>query len=174
MIIKLEDAKAYNDKITQSELDSLESSLRALTNNHFQVRAIRYHDLEFSGNQIIAKDNRIIGIKQGDTIQVSGSILNNGLYVVSSIDDSIITVEHEVHEFYESSAFLTLVTYPAEIKAGVIKLIKYDAEMIGKTGVKSRTISRMSESYFDAADTINGYPAHLMSFIEPYRCLRRS
>lgn len=174
MIIKLEDAHKFNDKVTQDELDGLEASIREITGNHFQVRNIRYHDLEFKDNQIITKESRLIGIKVGDTIQVSDSIINNGLYVVLTVAGPTITLESEVYEVYEPDAFITLVKYPADIKAGVIKLLKYDKEMTGKTGVKSRTISRMSESYFDTSESEGGYPKHLMQFIDKYKSLRWS
>ncbi len=174
MIIKLEDAHKFNDKVTQDELDGLEASIREITGNHFQFRAIRYHGLEFKDNQIIAKETRLIGIKAGDTIQVSDSIINNGLYVVLTVAGPTITLESEVYEVYEADAYITLVKYPADIKAGVVKLLQYDKEMTGKTGVKSRTISRMSESYFDTSESNGGYPKHLMQFIDKYKSLRWS
>lgn len=174
MIITLEEAKQFNDKVTQSDLDGLEMLIREITGNYFQVVTIRYHDLEFKNNQIITQENRLIGIKAGDTIQVSESIINNGLYVVAGVDNSTITLESEVYEVYEPDAFITLVKYPADIKAGVIKLLQYDKEMVGKTGVKSRTVSRMSESYFDTFESVGGYPKHLMAFINNHKSLRWS
>lgn len=174
MIIKLDDAKNFNDKVTQSDLDGLEMLIREITGNHFQVRTIRYHDLEFKNNQITTQETRLIGIKTGDTIQVSDSIINNGLYVVASVEGPTITLESEVYEVYEPDAFITLVKYPADIKAGVIKLLQYDKEMLGKTGVKSRTVSRMSESYFDTSESVGGYPKHLMAFINNHKSLRWS
>lgn len=174
MIIKLEDAQKFNDKVTQNDLDGLEMLIREITGNHFQVRTIRYHDLEFKDNKIITQETRLIGIKAGDTIQVSDSIINNGLYVVESVEGPTITLESEFYQVYEPDAFITLVKYPADIKAGVIKLLQYDQEMTGKTGVKSRTVSRLSESYFDTSESIGGYPMHLMAFIDNHKSLRWS
>ena len=43
-----------------------------------------------------------------------------------------------------------------------------------KVGLKSKTVARMSETYFDqnSTETIAGYPAAMMSFIDKYRRMR--
>ena len=61
------------------------------------------------------------------------------------------------------------IVYPDDIKLGVVRLIEWDEKMRSKAGIQSETISRHSVTYADqTSKTINGYPAHLMSFLKPY------
>lgn len=61
------------------------------------------------------------------------------------------------------------IVYPDDIKLGVVRLLEWDEKMRTKAGIQSETISRHSVTYADqTANTINGYPAHLMSFLKPY------
>lgn len=64
--------------------------------------------------------------------------------------------------------------YPADVKLGVIELLKWDLQMREKTGVASETISRHSVSYqaYDGTNTVLNYPASLMGFLKPYRKAR--
>lgn len=66
------------------------------------------------------------------------------------------------------------IQWPADIKAGVVELLRYAEAAKGKEGVASETISRHSVTYqtHTAAESIAGYPAHLMGFIDPYRRAR--
>lgn len=61
------------------------------------------------------------------------------------------------------------IVYPDDIKLGVVRLIEWDEKMRVKAGIQSEAISRHSVTYADqTANTINGYPAHLMGFLKPY------
>ena len=61
------------------------------------------------------------------------------------------------------------IEYPDDIKLGVVRLIEWDVKMRAKAGIQSETMSRHSVTYADqTANTINGYPAHLMGFLKPY------
>ena len=175
MIITLGDARAIDDSITQDDLDALETSVRELTNNNFQNVHIRFKGIEFVGNNLIAVNDPIVGIKTGDTIEVNYSHYNDGLYVIESIDGKQITVQGT--PFFvanTSSSMLTLVQYPADIARGIKKLIAYDKKMASKIGIKSESISRMSITYYDvnASENIDGYPASLLSFLTKYEKMR--
>jgi len=63
-----------------------------------------------------------------------------------------------------------VIEYPADIKMGVVNMLKWDLESRDKTGIASETLSRYSVTYHsqDTANTINGYPAALMGFLKPY------
>lgn len=67
-----------------------------------------------------------------------------------------------------------VVEYPADIKLGVINLLKWDMDMRDKTGVASESISRHSVTYqtYDSTNTVSGYPASMMGFLMPYRKAR--
>lgn len=63
------------------------------------------------------------------------------------------------------------IAYPADVKMGMVNLMKWDMEMREKAGVASETISRHAVSYqtYDGTNTQNGYPANMMGFLKPYR-----
>lgn len=71
-----------------------------------------------------------------------------------------------------------VIKYPNDIKLGVLKLLEYDQSTSAKKareGIASETISRHSVSYSSAAsgtDSIAGYPAAMMGFLDPYRKAR--
>ena len=175
MIITLGDARAIDDSITQDDLDAFEVAFRSLTNNSFQNKHIRFKDIEFVGENLIAVKDPIAGIKTGDTIEVNYSHYNDGLYVIESIDGKQITVQGT--PFFVANtggSMLTLVQYPADIARGIKKLIAYDKKMASKIGIKSESISRMSTTYYDvnASENIDGYPASLLSFLTKYEKMR--
>ena len=175
MIITLGDARAIDDSITQEDLDAFEVAFRSLTNNNFQNKHIRFKDIEFVGENLIAVKDPIVGIKTGDTIEVNYSHYNDGLYVIESIDGKQITVQGT--PFFVANtggSMLTLVQYPADIARGIKKLIAYDKKMASKIGIKSESISRMSITYYDvnASENIDGYPASLLSFLTKYEKMR--
>ena len=175
MIITLGDARAIDDSITQEDLDAFEVAFRSLTNNSFQNKHIRFKDIEFVGENLIAVKDPIAGIKTGDTIEVNYSHYNDGLYVIESIDGKQIKVQGT--PFFVANtggSMLTLVQYPADIARGIKKLIAYDKKMASKIGIKSESISRMSITYYDvnASENIDGYPASLLSFLTKYEKMR--
>lgn len=170
MIITLDEAREVNTDVTQLELNGLETAIRTIANNDFRIDKVKFNVESFNGN-VITVDKPVVGIKAGDTIQITESVVDDGLQVVVAVGGNQITVKGNLND-HTRKTFITLVKYPDDIKSGIIKLLKYDLDMIGKTGVKSRTISRMSETYFDTAETINGYPEHLMAFLQPHMKMR--
>lgn len=176
MIISLDDAKKIYPDATREDLDGIEKSIRMLTNNPFQNRKVRFKQIRFENETTIAVLGDIQGLRAEDTIQVSGSKWNDGLYVVNAIDGQLINLEGNPRLFTgtDSDAFLTKIEYPTDILSGVRKLLTYDAKMRDKVGLKSKTVSRMSETYYDqnSGESVNGYPAALMSFINKYKLLK--
>lgn len=67
-----------------------------------------------------------------------------------------------------------VVIYPADIKIGVVNLMKWELTSRDKAGVASETISRHSVTYRDETTTnfTNGYPSSLMGFLLPYKKAR--
>lgn len=176
MIISLEKAKEIYPDVTQDDLLGIEQAIRQETNNPFQNLNVRFFNLRFEKeNKIIAFDE-IEGLCTNDTIQVSNSKWNDGLYVITSVDGNTIQLEEGTRFFVgnDESAFFTKIEYPPDILFGVTKLLKYDAKMTDKIGVKSETVARMSKTYYDqnSTETIAGYPSAMMSFINKYRKMR--
>ena len=123
MIITLGDARAIDDSITQEDLDAFEVAFRSLTNNNFQNKHIRFKDIEFVGENLIAVKDPIVGIKTGDTIEVNYSHYNDGLYVVEELTGKQIKVQGT--PFFVANtggSMITLVQYPADVKAGLKKI----------------------------------------------------
>ena len=148
----------------KAKLDALESMIRAYTNNNFQNRAVRFCGKSFS--------NMLYGyspfIRIGDTVEISASEVNNGLYVVGSITPEYIEVDKELFEVPQN--MVTKVEYPAAVRQGVLNLLTWELNNREKVGIKSETLSRHSVTYYDqdSANQIMGYPVSLMGFLKPY------
>ena len=175
MILSLIEARAIDAAINQEDLDALETSVRELTNNNFQNVHIRFKGIEFMANNLIVVNDSIVGLKVGDTIEVNYSHYNDGLFVIEEIAGKQIKVQGT--PFFVANtggSMLTLVQYPADIARGIKKLIAYDKKMASKIGIKSESISRMSTTYYDvnASETVDGYPAALVSFLQKYEKMR--
>ena len=176
MIISLDEALKLDADATQETCDGLETMVRKLTNNNFQLIKFRIRGLKLSGSTIKASSGRLDIFKTGDTIEINGTDYNNGLYVVESVSDDAITIRGDFITETNSGAIATKVSYPADVLTGIKKLIAYDAKMRDKAGIKSETVARWSVTYYDvtAAESSEGYPVSLLGFLDKYRKLRWS
>lgn len=175
MIISLADAQEVDQKITQDDLDAFEAAIRQLTNNNFQNTRIRYTGLTFEEPATIKLGAKAFGLRVGDTVQVSDSTYNDGLFTIKAVTDNAIEVNDvEFFGLISKKAFITKVEYPADVRKGVRAMIAYDKKMARNIGTKSETISRMSVTYYDvtSAESVSGYPATVMSFIDKYNKMR--
>ena len=175
MIITLGDARLIDYNVTQEDLDAFEVAFRSLTNNSFQNKHIRFKDIEFVGENLIAVKDPIVGIRTGDTIEVNYSHYNDGLYVVEELTGKQIKVQGKPFFVANTSgSMITLVQYPSDVKAGLKKILSYNLKMADKIGIKSESISRMSTTYYDvnASETVDGYPAAMVSFLKKYEKMR--
>lgn len=176
MIISLDEALKLDATATQETCDGLETMVRKLTNNNFQLIKFRLRDLKLSENTIKSSNGRVDVFRPGDTIEINGTDYNDGLYVVESVSDGVITVYGDFIAEISSGAIATKINYPADVLAGVKKLIAYDAKMRDKAGIKSETIARWSVTYYDvtATESSEGYPVSLLGFLNKYKKLRWS
>lgn len=176
MIISLEEALELDATATQETCDGLETMVRKLTNNNFQLIKFRIRGLRLSGNTIKASHGRVDIFRAGDTIEINGTDYNDGLYFVKSVSDGVITIHGDFIAETNAGAIATKVSYPADVLAGVKKLVAYDAKMRDKAGIKSETVARWSVTYYDvtAAESSEGYPVSLLGFLDKYRKLRWS
>ncbi|APD22011.1 hypothetical protein IPP16_00043 [Streptococcus phage IPP16] len=176
MIISLDEALKLDATATQETCDGLETMVRKLTNNNFQLTKFRILDLKLSENTIKSSNGRMDVFRPGDTIEINGTDYNDGLYVVESVSDGVITVYGDFIAEINSGAIATKINYPADVLAGVKKLIAYDVKMRDKVGIKSETVARWSVTYYDvtAAESSEGYPVSLLGFLNKYKKLRWS
>lgn len=170
MVISVPELRQYistdaEDQALEARLQALELLIRGHTNNNFQVKGTgRIADV-VGGTFIMEALNPY---EVGDTIHVSGSEKNDGLYTIKEVNEFTCTVNEKTRD--EIDIFVTKVDYPADVKMGVVELVKYDLENRVKVraGIQSETISRHSVTYTvpDASNTLKGYPQHLMGFLE--------
>lgn len=170
MILTTEELRRYmdtdeEDQALEARLSALELLIRAYTHNNFQKRAVR-RMTDIVGGMMVME--AIQPFKVGDTVQVTSSHFNEGLFTVTEADDSTITVKEQT--FDEDDVLVTKVDYPMDIKMGVVNLLKWEMERREKVGVSSETISRHSVTYESMTDdnSIMGYPKMLMGFLRPY------
>ena len=166
MIISIEELRLVKELSTLSDIQlemmsrGIEDFIRKYTNNNFINKNVTYNTPSVDG-----KLNAVSPMFNiGDTVIISNSKYNNGLYVIQSLDGTL-----DKTLFDDDNNKVTLVKYPESVKLGVIKLLQYNAVMDGKMGIASESISRHSVSYSQpTSDAIGGYPSSLMSFLKPY------
>lgn len=174
MLMTIDELRTYyetneTDEVLGAKLQALESFIRGYTNNNFQIRAIRAEADIFSGKFLLGV-NRYFKI--GDTVHVTNSEFNNGLYTIAEVDGESFTVAEETID--EEVVLVTKVTYPIDVKIGVANLMKWESTNRDKAGISSETISRHSVSYADMTDDNSsmGYPKALLGFLQPYKRAR--
>lgn len=176
MIISIEKAKdlvsfpeSWTDDKIKMKLLAVEQTIRAYTNNNFQDTGFRVQADIASG---VFEATPLIPFSVGDTVQISESRLNKGLFTVSTADAQTFTVSEETRD--ESSVLVTKVVYPADVIACAVNLLEWETTNRAKVGVQSETLSRHSVTYFnmDGANNVMGYPASLLGCLKPYRKVR--
>lgn len=171
MIMTVAELKKYiatdaEDQALEAKLQGLELLIRAYTNNNFQVRAVR-READVVGGLFIVE--ALTPFNVGDTVQVTDSTLNAGLYTVKSVTDSTFTVnESGLRE--EIDVLCTLVEYPEDVKMGVANMLKWELDRREKVGLASETISRHTTTFIDLTgeNASMGYPVSLLGFLHPY------
>lgn len=168
-IKSLVDLAGWTDEKIELKLNAIEQTIRAYTNNNFQDRDIRRTADIIGGIFVVEALNPF---EIDDTVQVTESQLNKGLYTVEMADDPSFSVSENVKD--ESSVLVTKVVYPPDVIACVVNLMEWEVNNRGKVGIKSETLSRHSVTYFDqdASNQVNGYPVSLLGCLKPYRKAR--
>lgn len=154
------------DQALEARLQALELLIRAYTNNNFQVRAFRSVAVAMADHDLMCKG--AVAFRVGDTLQVTESDLNAGLVNVIAVDGETVSVEESLYD--ESGVVITKVAYPADVKQGVMNMLKWQLDNGDKVGVQSETISRHSVTYFnmDGDNSTMGFPKSLLGFLRPY------
>lgn len=157
--------KDQNSDLLKFKLDAIETAIRQYTNNNFQNRGIR-GAFYSKGNQLMT--DIMPPFKVGDTIMISVSKVNKGLFVIEKIEGTTLTVDKELYEANDN--LVTKVEYPMDVITGAINVLSWDCFDRDKVGVASETLSRHSVSYqqYDGTNTINGYPSMLFGFCSNY------
>lgn len=174
MIVKVEDLlempefKGQNAELLKKKLDALELMVRKYTNNNFQNRNVRF--LASSVGTVLNGSSPFL--MEGDTIQISESRVNDGLYVLTMCVEGAVTVDKPL--FTVDHNLVTKIEYPVDVQMGIINMMKWEVQNRDKVGIKSESISRHSVTYFDldANNQVMGFPVSLLGFLEPYKKAR--
>ena len=175
MIISIEKAKelvsfpdGWTDEKIKMKLLAVEQTIRAYTNNNFQDRDCRIEAFIRAG---VFLSESLIPFDADDTIQISESRFNKGLFTVSAVtDDTTFMVNEGTKD--EDCVLVTKVEYPADVVNCCVDLMEWAVNFAGKVGIKSETLSRHSVTYEDSATMFMGYPASLLGCLKPYRKAR--
>lgn len=165
----LMDFNGWTDEKIEMKLKSIEQTIRAYTNNNFQDRGFRVQADIRAG---VFMSESLIPFTVDDTIQVSESQYNNGLFTVSSDDDLSFTVNEDTRD--EDDVLVTKIVYPADVVACCLNLLGWEKEHREKVGIQSETLSRHSVTYFnmDGENSVMGYPVSLLGCLKAYRKAR--
>lgn len=165
MIISVEQAKTlidlngWTDAKIEMKLKAIEQTIRAYTNNNFQDRGQRVQASIVNG---MLKSESPIPFDIGDTVQLSESKLNNGLYTITGIaSNATFTVSGYLKN--EGIVLVTKIVYPADVVECCMNLLEWSKEYGGKVGIKSETLSRHSVTYEDSATLFMGYPIGVLN-----------
>lgn len=166
MILSVSELKEFittnkSDKELELELLALESSIRKYTNNNFQNVYIRY-EVDILNNKILLSSPYL---KVGDTIQISNSRFNSGVYVIKDINEGL---DLGCVLYDENKILITKIEYSNDIKLGAIEMLRWKFENAEKINIASETISRHSISYKNDFDTKLNFPKEVISFLNKY------
>ena len=184
MIISVDELREYvttdkTDKELTALLEALEISVRKRTNNNFQKRAFRHSADIIEG--VFISDGTIL-FKQGETVQISRSKFNDGLYTIASVDNKTFTVNESVYD--ENNILVTKIEYPSDVVMGVVDIIKWKLKNEAENSndkksmrIQSETLSRHSVTYaYDETendiDEEFGVPKKYCAFLKAYKKAR--
>ena len=166
MILTLEELRTVDelsdipDNQLLSMCEGIEDFILHYTNNNFLNKNITFNTPSRNGKL----DTVLPPFKVGDTVLITKSLYNYGVYVIEDMDG---TLNEGLYD--DKNNKVTLVQYPKAVKSGVIKLLQYNVKMADKVGMSSESLSRHSVTYSQPqSDSVNGYPSYLMSFLKPY------
>lgn len=173
MIISVEEAKKlivfdnWTDEKIERKLKAIEHIIRVYTNNNFQQRAYR-RTADIFGSLFVAES--LIPFEVGETVQISESELNEGLYTIAEVEDATFKVKEAVKD--ENDVLVTKVSYPEDVVDCCINMLEWEIKNRSKVGIKSETLSRHSVTYEDSNSLFMGYPKGILGCLELYKKAR--
>lgn len=152
MIMTVDELKKYvdteeKDSVLEAKLQALELLIRKYTNNNYQDRNRRF----------VAPVDAVTGFqyaselfKVGDTIQVSESRYNDGLYTIKAVDMDNGHIEVNEELVSEPVVMVTKIVYPMDIKLGVANMLSWDLnnrDTLSMSTLQTREITNRSGLY---------------------------
>ena len=154
----------------ESMIRGIEFMVSSYTNNDFVNRYTVFSNVPSTNGKLELSS---IHLKAGDSIIIRNSDGNDGLHDIREVDEIDGLLRLEV-PLFDSTQTVLKVQYPMDVKMGAMNLMKWELENRSKVGIKSESLSRHNVTYFDmdASNTVNGYPASLLGFLNPYKRAR--
>lgn len=161
---EMEEFKDIPNEILKQKTSAIEAAIRGYTNNKFQNKKARFES-ESRDNVLFSYNDNI---KTEDTVEISESISNNGLYVVTEIKDKNTFADNQLSENIHN--LVTKIEYSVDILDENLSMLKWNLDNAEKIGIASESLSRHSVTYFnmDKTNTVGGYPISTMGFCTPY------
>ena len=112
------------------------------------------------------------GFADGDEVFINGSYRNDGYYDVLTVSGGTMTLatgESVVAELSGASVYVGMVKWPTDVKYAAAQMVKFDYDDRPKrsSGLTSRSLGPLSESYADAGAF--GYPNDILNSLSAYR-----
>ena len=173
MIISVDKAKeeivfnGWTDAKIKRKLNAIEETIRKYTNNNFQDRDYR-RTADIVGGSFYVE--ALTPFEVDDTVMISESKLNKGLFTVQTVDDADFTVQETVKD--EKDVLVTKVVYPEAVIDCCIELLEWEVKHRDKIGIKSETLSRHSVTYEDSSTMFMGYPVGILNGLKLYKKAR--
>ena len=157
----------WTDAKIERKLKAIESVIRQYTHNNFQDRDIR-RTADIVGGLFSAE--ALIPFMEGDTVQISETAFNKGLFTIAEVEDGTFTVNEDVKD--ERDVLVTKIVYPEDVIDCAINLMEWEVKHRDKVGIKSETLSRHSVTYEDSTQMFNGYPVGILNALNLYKKAR--
>lgn len=167
------------EEVLEARLQALELLIRKYTNNNFQKIGFRACCDATDG---VLTSKGTIPFREGETVQISGSVLNDGIYTVATVSGNTFTVNKEV--WNDTNMLVTKVEYSTDIIMGVVDIMRWklknEAENSNDTSkmrIQSESLSRHSVTYATDAtesdiDAEFGVPKKYLAFLKMYKKAR--
>ncbi len=163
-------------------IPSIQDRVCIICNNYFTSSDL-YLESEVTFNAtartIIAdgEDYDSVNLLAGEDVLISGSYRNDGVFTLSSVSGSTLTVissQSVVDELSGASVLISLIKWPAPVKQAACQMIAYDYDVRPKqsANLKSHSLGPFSENFTTGSENPYGYPDTIMQMLTPYRMAR--
>ena len=161
--MNLVDLNGWSDEKVRHKLKAIERTIRTYTNNNFQDIDYR-RTADIIGGSLHVE--ALTPFEVGDTVMITESKLNKGLFTVSNVEDCYFQVNEKVKD--EKDILVTKIHYPDDVVECALKLLEWEMDFGGKVGIKSETLARHSVTYEDSSSLFMGYPVGILNGLENY------
>ena len=167
--------------VSRKYIEEVQERIVLKTNNYFvtDLYLQDYMDFYASNNSIIAVNSfEDENFAAGDDIYIYHSYRNDGYFTISTVSGTTLVLTSAasvVEELSGRSILVSVVKWPLEIKKIAANMVCFDHDFRpGRaTGLKSRTLGPLIESYFGETEVdSDGYPVSITRGLSKYTIAR--